>query len=119
MKRDPNMKQVPYSLTEEEFVSIINNAKFQSVIGHKDLARFLTKLTGREIEYNRRGIMLNYEDVVLVVYLQGRLPEHPSFVQYRGRMNYSFIRYEKQSQADMIESLARIEQITEIKEEAI
>lgn len=116
MKRDPNMKSIPYSLNEEEFIHIINNTQFQSVIGHRDLSNCLTKLTGKKIHYNRKGILLNYEDEVIVVYLQGRLPEHPTFVDYKGRMNFSYIRFEKQTQTDMLQSLTRIKQITEMEE---
>ncbi len=119
MFRDPNMKPVLYSLSEEEFIKLINHGDFKSVIGHEDLSKLLTKLTGKKIPYNRRGIMLNYDDEMIVVYLTGRLPEHPTFVQYKGRLNFSYIRFEKQSQADMLQSLSRIEQITEIKEEVI
>ena len=34
MKQDPNMKDIPYSLTEEEFIKIVNTSDFVSVIGH-------------------------------------------------------------------------------------
>ena len=117
MKRDPNMKQIPYPLTEEEFVELINNAQFKSVIGHENLAKCLSKITGKNIPYNRRGILLNYEDLVIVVSLSGRLPERPSFVEYKGRLNYSFIRFEKQTQKEMEISMQKINELKKIKED--
>ena len=117
MKQDPNMKDIPYSLTEDEFIKIILNTDFTSVIGHEKLANCLTDLTGKKIEHNRKSITLRYNDEVILVYLTGRLPEHPTFVEYKNRINYSYIRFEKQSQADMLQSLARIKEITKIKEE--
>lgn len=116
MLRDPNMKIISYSLNEEEFIELVQKSDFQSVIGHHDLSNCLSKLTGKKIPYNRRGILLNYEDEIIVVYLQGRLPENPTFIDYKGRLNYCFIRFEKQSQTDMLQSLTRIKQITEMEE---
>ena len=116
MKQDPNMKDIPYSLTEEEFVKIINNNEFTSVIGHQKLSDFLTELTGKEIEYNRKGITLRYNDEVLVFYLTGRLPEHPTFVEYKSRANFSYIRFEKQTQSELLESVSRIEEMTKMEE---
>ena len=50
--------------------------------------------------YNRRAIQLNYDDCILLVSLNGRLPEHPTYVEYKGRLNYAFVRFEKQSDED-------------------
>lgn len=116
MKRDPNMKQIPYSLSESEFVDLIHNSYFKSCIGHESLARCLSKVTGKEILYNRASIQVNYDDIVLLVSLNGRLPEKPSYVEYKGRLNYSFMRFEKQTQMDIQNSLNKIE---EIKMEAL
>lgn len=116
MKRDANMKTIPYSLSEKEFIKLIRAGNFKSVIGHEDLSNCLTKLTGVSIPYNRQGITLNYEDEVIVVYLTGRLPENPTFVQYKGRLNFSFIRFEKQSPSEMLESQCRIEEIIKMEE---
>ena len=114
MKRDPNMKEIPYPMTVEEFVDIVHHADFTSVIGHDDLARCLSKITGKKIKYNRRGIQVNYDDLVLVVSLSGRLPENPSYVEYKGRLNFSLKRFEKQTQADMLTSIQKIEEIKEM-----
>ena len=117
MKQDPNMKDIPYSLTEEEFIKIVNTSDFVSVIGHHQLSDFLTELTGKEIEYNRKGVTLRYNDEVLVFYLTGRLPEHPTFVEYKSRANFSYIRFEKQTQSDILKSVSRIEEMIKIEGE--
>ena len=86
MKRDPNMKAIPYPLSESEFINLIHNGDFKSVIGHEQLADCLTKLTGVQIKYNRKNIQLNYDDTLLLVSLNGRLPERPTYVEYKGRL---------------------------------
>ena len=113
MKRDPNMKQIPLPLSESEFVELIQNVPFISVIGHQDLADALTMITDREILYNRRAIQLNYDDCILLVSLNGRLPEHPTYVEYKGRLNYAFIRFEKQSEMDLQNTKTKIREIKE------
>ena len=112
MKRDPYMKDIPLPLTEAEFVDIIHNAIWKSCIGHESLARCLSKVTGKEILYNRANVTVSYEDVILLVSLNGRLPEHPNFVEYRGRLNYSLIRFEKQTQIDMENSANILKKLT-------
>ena len=111
MKRDPNMKEIPYPLSESEFIDLIHHCNFKSIIGHADLARCLSKLTGKEILYNRKNIQVNYDDVLLLVSLNGRLPEKPSYVEYKGRLNFTFLRFEKQTQIDIQNSLNKIEEI--------
>jgi hypothetical protein len=110
------MKQIPYPLSESEFVELIHNTRFKSCIGHESLARCLSKVTGKEILYNRASITVNYDDVILLVSLTGRLPEKPNYVEYKGRLNYSFVRFEKQTQMDIQNTLNRIQ---EIKMEAL
>ena len=116
MKRDPHMKEIPYPLSESEFIDLIHHGNFKSCIGHESLARCLSKLTGKEILYNRANISVNYDDVILLVSLNGRLPEHPNYVEYKGRLNFALIRFEKQTQVDIQNSLNKIQ---EIKMEAI
>lgn len=116
MKRDPNMKEIPYPLNESEFIDLIHHCNFESIIGHEDLARCLSKLTGKKILYNRKNIQVNYDDVLILVSLSGRLPERPSYVEYKGRLNFTFLRYEKQTEIDLENSKNRLE---EIKMEAI
>lgn len=111
MKRDPNMKNIPYPLSESEFITLVNTGAFKSVIGHESLARCLSKLTGKEILYNRKNIQLNYDDVILLVSLNGRLPENPTYVEYKGRLNFTFVRFEKQTSLDVQNSLNKIEKI--------
>ena len=112
MKRDPNMKQIPYSLSESEFIGLIHRVHFKSCIGHDSLARCLSKLTGKKIPYNRVSIQVNYDDVILLVSLNGRLPERPNYVEYKGRLNFSLLRFEKQTQLDLENSLNKIKEIT-------
>ena len=113
MKRDPNMQAVDYSLTEEEFIRIINSSDYKSVIGHEALAECLTKLTGKNIAYNRRGIVLNYDDYAIIISLNGRLPEHPTYVEYKGRLNYTFKCFRKQTLAERMEVEQKIKALTE------
>ena len=115
MKRDPNMKSIPYSLSESEFIDLIHKTGFDSCIGHEDLARCLSKLTGKKIVYNRKNIQVNYDDVLLLVSLSGRLPERPSFVEYKGRLNYSLIRFEKQTKEDIENSLNKLDEIIKME----
>lgn len=114
MKRDPNMKQIPYSLSESEFINLIHNARFQSCIGHRNLAECLTKITGKHINYNRASIMVNYDDLILLVSLKGRLPEHPNYVEYKGRLNYTLLRFEKQTIEDMEYSQEILNHLVEV-----
>ena len=115
MKRDPNMKQIPYGLSESEFVNLIHNADFKSCIGHRDLAKCLTKVTGKTIPFNRASITVNYDDLILLVSLKGRLPEHPNYVEYKGRLNYSLLRFEKQSIEDLANSKKILEDLIEVE----
>lgn len=116
MKRDPYMKDIPYPLTESEFVDLIHNTRFKSCIGHENLAKCLSKITGKEILYNRASVTVSYDDVILLISLNGRLPEHPNFVEYYGRLNYSLIRFEKQNQIDMKNS---VDILNKLKMEAL
>lgn len=113
MLRDPNMKQIPYSLSEGEFIELIRTIPFKSVIGHSDLADTLTMITGRDIMFNREAIQVSYDDCILLVSLNGRLPEHPRLVEYKGRLNYAFIRFEKQNANDFNNTMAKIHEIKE------
>ena len=113
MLRDPNMKQIPYSLSEGEFIELIQRIPFKSVIGHSDLADALTMITSRDIMFNREAIQVSYDDCILLVSLNGRLPEHPRLVEYKGRLNYSFIRFEKQTAIDFNNTMAKIHEIKE------
>lgn len=111
MKRDPNMKEIPYSLTEAEFINLIHHAEYKSAIGHEKLANFLTRITGKKITKNRMRIEINYEDYVIVVSVLGRLPEHPKDVKYKGKLTFSLKRFEKQTVDDLLKSQEIIEEI--------
>ena len=117
MKRDPNMKEIPYSMNIEEFTNFINHGQWTSVIGHQNLADCLSKITGKHIPYNRKGITVNYDDFVIIVSLSGRLPENPTYVEYKGRLNFSFKRFEKQSISDQMVSQNILNQMIKIEGE--
>lgn len=111
MLHDPNMKEIRTGLSESEFVELINHANFKSIIGHEDLADVLTELTGVTIQYNRQAIRVGYDDHILLVSMDGRLPEHPTLVEYEGRLKYSFVRFEKQTSQDFANTVAIINKI--------
>lgn len=113
MMRDPNVKQINYGLSESEFIDLINNTHFESVIGHQALADVLSLITGVDIPYNRKNININYDDILIVVSMTGRLPEHPRKVDYKGRLNYSFKRFEKQNSNDFANTISKINEIKE------
>ena len=113
MLHDPNMKEIRMSLSESEFTDLIQTVPFKSIIGHQDLADVLTMITDREIMYNRQAIRVGYDDCILLVSLDGRLPEHPTYVEYKGKLKYSFVRFEKQSAEDFANTLAKIKEIKE------
>ena len=116
MKRDPNMKDIPYSLTQEEFVNIIHHADFKSVIGHDILADMLTDICGKQITKNRQAITVGYDDCVIIFSLNGRLPEGKRNVKYEGRTNFTFKRFEKQTVDDLIKSEEQIKQMIKMEE---
>ena len=113
MKRDPNMKQIPFPLSKNEFRELVNDIEFESVIGHSELADYLTDITDKKITFNRRGILVNYDDYILLVSMNGRLPENPTKVDYDGRLNFSFVRFEKQNHNDFANTLNIIHKIKE------
>ena len=113
MLHDPNMKEIRMSLSESEFRDLIQSVSFKSIIGHQDLADALTMITDTQIQYNRQAIRVGYDDCILLVSLDGRLPEHPRLVEYKGRLKYSFVRFEKQTTDDFANTLAKIQEIKE------
>ena len=100
MQRDPSVKIINYSLSEEQFINIIHNTDYVSIIGHENIAEYLTQMTGKEIHKNRQGITLNYGDEVICISLMGRLPEHVRHIEFDGRVNFTYKRFEKQSAED-------------------
>ena len=113
MMRDPNVKQISYGLSESEFIDLIHTTHFESVIGHQALADVLSLITGVDIPYNRKNINIDYDDILIVVSMIGRLPEHPKRVDYKGRLNYSFKRFEKQNSNDFANTISKINEIKE------
>ena len=116
MLRDPSSTVINYPLSKEQFINIIHNEDYTSVIGHDNIANYLSELTGKEIHKNRQGITLGYDDEVLVVSLMGRLPEHVRHVEFKGRLNINYKRFEKQSTDELLKSEARIHEMIKIEE---
>ena len=108
---DPRIKRIDEPISESEFIDLIHNSSWKSAIGHESLAKCLSKITGKEITKNRLNLNVGYDDVLIMVSLKGRLPEHPTYVEYKGRLTYSFVRFEKQTMVDIENSLKRIEEI--------
>lgn len=117
MQRDPATRIINYSLSQEQFIDIINHADYISIIGHDNIAEYLTKLTGRTFHKNRKGITLNYDDEVIAISLMGRLPEHVRHVEFKGRVNFTYKRFEKQSASDLLKSEQRINEMLKIEGE--
>ena len=40
MQRDPSVKIINYSLSEEQFINIIHNTDYVSIIGHENIAEY-------------------------------------------------------------------------------
>lgn len=116
MQRDPSATVINYPLTQEQFVDIVHHADYVSIIGHDNIAEYLTQMTGKPINKNRQGITLNYNDEVIVISLLGRLPEQVRHVEFKGRVNFTYKRFEKQSTDDLLKSEARIKEIVKMEE---
>lgn len=116
MQRDPSATVINYPLTQEQFVDIIHHTDYVSIIGHENIAEYLTQMTGKPIQKNRQGITLNYNDEVIVISLLGRLPEQVRHVEFKGRINFTYKRFEKQSTDDLLKSEARINEMIKIEE---
>ena len=116
MQRDPSATVINYPLTQEQFVDIVHHADYVSIIGHDNIAEYLTQMTGKPINKNRQGITLNYNDEVIVISLLGRLPEQVRHVEFKGRVNFTYKRFEKQSTDDLLKSEARIKEIFKMEE---
>ena len=117
MQRDPSATVINYPLTQEQFVDIVHHADYVSIIGHENIAAYLTQMTGKTIQKNRQGITLNYNDEVIVISLLGRLPEQVRHVEFKGRINFTYKRFEKQSTDDLLKSEARINEMIKIEGE--
>lgn len=116
MQRDPSVKIMNYPLSEEQFINIVHNTDYVSIIGHDNIAKYLSKLTGKTIHKNRQGITLNYGDEVICISLLGRLPEQVRHVEFKGRVNFTYKRFEKQTLAELLESETRINEMIKIEE---
>lgn len=116
MLRDPTIKEINTSLTEEEFINIIHNTRYKSILGHQVYSDYVSKITGKHVPKNRQGITLSYEDTVILISLNGRLPEHVRHVEIKGRANYTFKRFEKQTLEEITKSARMIEEMIKMEE---
>lgn len=109
---DPRIKRIDEPLSKQEFIEKVLNTKWKSAIGHKQMADCLTKLCGVTIPHDRINLNIGYDDVLLLVSLKGRLPEHPSYVDYKNRLMFSLVRFEKQTLKDIEKSQKILKEIT-------
>lgn len=112
MYSDPRVKEINEPLTEAEFINLVHKTKPKSAIGHKPIADCLSKLTGKTIPINRLRLNMTYDDIILLVSVDGRLPENPKFVDYKGRLEFRFVRFEKQDEQDILKTQKIIKEIT-------
>ena len=116
MQRDPSATVINYPLTREQFIEIVNCNDYVSIIGHDNIAEYLSQMTGQPIQKNRQGITLNYGDEVICISLLGRLPEEVRHVKFKGRVNFTYKRFEKQSLSDLLKSEERVNEMLKIEE---
>ena len=101
MMIDPRVKQINEPLTTYGFKDLIQKTEWESALGHRDLANCLSKLTGKQIKPNRLNLKVGYDDKIILVSLKKRLPEHPGYVEYKGNLTFSFVRFEKQNENEV------------------
>ncbi|MFP3256981.1 MAG: DUF1874 domain-containing protein [Candidatus Nanopusillus acidilobi] len=61
-------------LTDNQAKSLLSDG-FQSAVGHQATADFIKALIGIDVPVNRVSLSLKDEDMMVVLQLQGRLPE--------------------------------------------
>ena len=112
MYNDPRVKEINEPLTEAEFIDIIHKNKVKSAIGHKPIVDCISKIIGKKVELNRLRLNLTYDDIILLVSIDGRLPENPDYVDYKGKIEYRLVRFEKQNEQDILKTQKIIKEIT-------
>lgn len=113
MMYDPRIKEIHEPLSEQEFIDLVIKSNPESAIGHYELAKCLSRLTGCKIKMNRRNLDLSVDDRVILVSLTERLPEHPKFVEYKNKLKFAYVRFEKQNFNDIKISEKEIKEIME------
>lgn len=116
MKHDPNMQEYGYELTESEFIDLVNHTRFKSCIGHEKMAKALTRLTGRNIPFNRKAISLTYNDYFIKVSMKDRLPQNPKHVDYNECMTYNLKFFKRQSPDIRLEAENIINKLIKMEE---
>jgi hypothetical protein len=71
----PNGGLVNIVELEDKYVKSILQDGFVSAVGHQSTADFIKLITGIDVPVNRVAITLQPDDKVIVLQLQGRLPE--------------------------------------------
>lgn len=114
MCADPRIKRIDEPLSKEQFCELLDTCEWTSAIGHESLANCLSKITGHNIERNRINLNVTYDDQILLVSVQGRLPENPTYVEYEGKLHFSLVRIEKQTITDIQKSIDVIEDMMDV-----
>ena len=112
MYSDPRVKEINEPLTEAEFLDIIHKNNVKSAIGHKPIIECISKIIGKPVQLNRIRLNLGYDDLILLVSIDGRLPENPEYVDYKGKIEYRLVRFEKQDEQDILKTQKIIKEIT-------
>lgn len=103
MLRFGDMAPISYPLSKKQFIDIVKNNRFQSAVGHGQLAFYLSDLTGEFINYSRMDIKADYDDKILYVPVKGRLQKGKN-VRYKDNLEFWFIRFKRQTIQDIMES---------------
>ena len=111
MYSDPRVKEINEPLTQAEFVNLVHKSKPKSAIGHKPIADCISKIIGKKVQLNRLRLNLGYDDIILLVSVDGRLPENPEYVDYKGKIEYRLVRFEKQDEQDILKTQKIINEI--------
>ena len=102
MYSDPRVKEINEPLTQAEFVDLVHKSHPKSAIGHKPIADCVSKIIGKPVQINRLRLNLTYDDMILLVSLDGRLPENPDIVDFKGKIEFRLVRFEKQNEQDIL-----------------
>ena len=112
MFHDPRVKEINEPITESQFISLLHKNKFKSAIGHEPIAKCVSKIVGKNIEKNRINLNLDYKDKIVLISVDGRLPENPELVEWRDKLNFAYVRLEKQTENDMLKTIKEIKELT-------
>ena len=109
---DPRVKEINEPLTQAEFIDLVYKCKPKSAIGYKPIADCISRIIGKPVPINRLRLNLNYDDMILLVSLDSRLPENPDSKDYKGKIEYRLVRFEKQDENDILKTQRIIKEMT-------